>query len=74
MEEGDDGANAGGRHGGIAADGWRPFLVVEPREPGSLAATGHRAAAARSWRILTAPRRSRDRGRERDRDYGLDID
>ncbi len=34
----------------------------------------HRAAAARSWRILTAPRRSRDRGRERDRDYGLDID
>lgn len=38
-------------------------------------ADSHRAAADRSWRILTTPLRSRDRGRERDRDYyGLDID
>lgn len=37
-------------------------------------ADSHRAAAARSWRILTTPLRSRDRGRERDRDYGLEID
>lgn len=34
----------------------------------------HHAAAARSWRTLTTPLISRDRGRERDRDYGLDID
>ena len=37
-------------------------------------ADSHRESAARSWRILTTPLRSRDRGRERDRDYGLDID
>lgn len=37
-------------------------------------ADSHRAAADRSWRLLTTPLRSRDRGRERDRDYGLDID
>lgn len=37
-------------------------------------ADNHRAAADRSWRTLTTPLRSRDRGRERDRDYGLDID
>ncbi|WP_048472045.1 MobF family relaxase [Mycolicibacterium chlorophenolicum] len=37
-------------------------------------ADSHRDSAARSWRILTEPLRSRDRGRERDRDYGLGID
>ena len=37
-------------------------------------ADSHRDSAARSWRILTTPLRSRDRGRERDRDYGLEID
>ncbi len=34
----------------------------------------HRGFAAHRWRIFTTPLRSRDRGRERDRDYGLDID
>ena len=33
----------------------------------------HRALAARSWRTLTTPP-TRDRGRERNRDRGLDID
>lgn len=38
-------------------------------------ADSHRAAADRSWRILTTPR-TRDRGRERTRDqgYGLELD
>ena len=42
----------------------------------ALAATAdqHRESAARSWRILTTPLRTRDRGRARNRDYGLDID
>ncbi|KKC02271.1 ATPase AAA, partial [Mycobacterium nebraskense] len=34
----------------------------------------HRGLAAHRWRIFSTPLRSRDRGRERDRDYGLDID
>ena len=34
----------------------------------------HRGHAAHRWRVLTTPLRSHDRGRERDQDYGLDID
>ena len=37
------------------------------------AAAQHRAEAARSWRLLTTPPR-RDRGRERDRGHGLELD
>jgi hypothetical protein len=51
-----------------------PVSAMDIDDP-VLAATAdrHRAVAARSWRIRTNPP-TRDRSRDRDRGYGLDID
>lgn len=48
-----------------------PASIGNPRP--ATAADEHRALAARSWRTLTNPP-TRDRGRDRDRGHGLDID